>query len=301
LTGVSYKPGQTPFLWQNLRDTGYAINTEWEGWARLEALERAGAAGQLIASSGVLASSEVTTTVDSTAEEPDGPAGADGAAGPDGQVGVAPEAQSSVAAEGGERLDEPAADVSRGSAEAEPATEAGQPEHAVALGAAARRARPWRRTLLLGIGGLIAVGLIGLALVLFRQSASWTVPDGGYSVTIAPAVTAAPTGMFIPLVGITSGLPPATRMWVVVSFGGYSWPQERALRAGNIWSGYARIGNSSADSGKLLDVLAVLVDPATDGDFSAWLGRGSRTGQYPPYSVLPMAARVAAKTTVRVK
>jgi len=61
---------------------------------------------------------------------------------------------------------------------------------------------------------------------------------------------------------LATGLPPTSRRAVVISFGGYVWPQQRALRAGNVWSGYARIGNSAADSGKALDVLAVLVDQA---------------------------------------
>ena len=91
------------------------------------------------------------------------------------------------------------------------------------------------------------------------------------------------------------------RIWTVIRYQGYFWPQQAALRGGDTWAGMARIGGGPADRGKTLDLLAVLADRAADDAFGAWLRFGYRTGQYPPLAALPEGARIAAATTVEVR
>jgi hypothetical protein len=89
-------------------------------------------------------------------------------------------------------------------------------------------------------------------------------------------------------------------LWLVVATNGNYWPQQPVTRNAGGWFGYARVGDSPGDSGTMLDVLAVLVNSQVDQQFDAWLSRGTRTRQYPPYPALPAGTHIAARTTVRI-
>jgi len=119
-------------------------------------------------------------------------------------------------------------------------------------------------------------------------------------VTMAAEAEEAAPGAFIVVRGASNGVPRQTPMWTVVHTNGYFWPQTQVLRVGVRWNGFARIGDTAADRGKRLDVLAVLVDRQTDDEFRQWLRNGDRNGRYPPLTALPAGAHIAARVAVTV-
>ena len=124
--------------------------------------------------------------------------------------------------------------------------------------------------------------------------------NGHVTVTMnAEAAEVAP-GSFISVRGTSSGIPRRALMWTVVHTNGYFWPQTQVFRFGERWTGYARIGDSPADSGKRLEVLAMLVDRQTDDDFRQWLRNGDRNVRDPPVVGLPPGAQIAARLKVAV-
>lgn len=135
---------------------------------------------------------------------------------------------------------------------------------------------------------------------LLPRSASPVPPAGAYTVTMAAEAEEAAPGAFIVVRGASNGVPRQTPMWTVVHTNGYFSPQTQVLRVGVRWNGFARIGDTAADRGKRLDVLAVLVDRQTDDEFRQWLRNGDRNGRYPPLTALPAGAHIAARVAVTV-
>jgi hypothetical protein len=266
-TGISCRPGSGAFLWENVRGTGYAINDRWLGWAGLEVLERH------------------STTSPVTAIAP--------AAG-----NQEPATERSVSNDGEAAMcSEPAPTAL--ATETVAASQAAVPP-------AAQRHAFWRlrwhgrHVSFPSLLVLPVTILAGLRSVRVDRPMNWSIAEDDYGVAMSAGATEASPGTFVRITGTTSNVPNAAPLWLVIASGDSYWPQQRVTRNQGDWFGYARVGDSVADSGLVLDVLAVLVDHQIDQEFDAWLSRGNRIRQYPPFPALPTGTRVTARTTVRV-
>jgi len=90
--------------------------------------------------------------------------------------------------------------------------------------------------------------------------------------------------------GNASGLSSGEKIWTVVFIDGLSYPQRAALLVGNNWTAAAYLGGGTKDSGKVFDILAVVVNEQADQVFTGWIARGDQTGSYPGFPSLPQGA-----------
>ncbi|MGH8904600.1 MAG: hypothetical protein ACRDYA_23680 [Egibacteraceae bacterium] len=98
-----------------------------------------------------------------------------------------------------------------------------------------------------------------------------------------------------------SNLPPATSIWTIVFVEGLYYPQRQALVIGDSWTGNAYLGGGSQDRGKTFNVLAVIVNEATNTVFTDWVTEADKTGQYPGMPSLPPGATVQDSVKVTLQ